>query len=692
MEPFFLLPSVGTWLHPLSSESRISGHWCASESSPTRSSSSRLPAESRAGSQQQQQTGGSSSSSSSLLAGQRRQQHAGSSLPDAAATTAVAAPVPGPQQQSSLTTSKPAAASGQQNATSQISEAEARLRSLHKLEAKVYQKSDSRLLLEMAHLFEFLPDDSVLRVRAELDSGLIFRQDGTAADLRALVFDDLNKGDRLRVLRRIYHACSPPPAERRGFVVVSDVDDTLLPGHDALKISGSDRSWHLDGRLYPGVSRLHRELRNGLRESHGADYSVLLTARPPFLVQSLGQKLKRIAGVRQPRMSILPGADGAWKAVKNAWRVLTGTYDQLGEKKVERIKEYAQLFPEYAGRFVFIGDDGQADLKAAEEMLGLTIGHLGPLVANTAGLKSDTPLLAFAAIHATVLEQGSTATFALHPRKRVATVNQIRHQYKGIKSHAATGLLYHRFFYFEDYAELAKDLNAAGWIYSDQLDAIIAAHKRDCTLPDLVNLVDTCDLKGLRKGINQWSENVNVGDETEQEAFELAGAALAHVMRAHVQLAVPYASTNSISLQIMGVRFHADSALKWPNKELAASLKLSLHEVNSRAKPGSSVPQVLGCNGRGMLRLPWPSGFLCRGDAKPVVDVKAAFGLGAGSEALGRFFLVSWDTLGAARHGSIVDVALVTQSDTPDVFNDIGEVTLQVMWDPEPLQGENYLE
>eukprot|EP00930_Biecheleria_cincta_P070737 TRINITY_DN58350_c0_g1_i1.p1 TRINITY_DN58350_c0_g1~~TRINITY_DN58350_c0_g1_i1.p1 ORF type:complete len:730 (-),score=109.51 TRINITY_DN58350_c0_g1_i1:402-2591(-) len=728
MESFFLLPSVGTWLHAhssctssasvRSSESHIteprpaSDHPscqlslsvrssqshvlvtelrpASSESSATSSSSSTravAPAEedTEAEGQRQQQMG----ISGTLAAGQQHQQHASSSMSNAAATVASEA---GRQQQRSLTTSKPVLAAGQQSVSREISEAEAKLMALHKLEAKTYQRSDSRLLVELATLFEFLPDDAVLRVRAELDSGLIFRQDGSAADLRALVFDDMKRADRLKVLRRIYHACSPPPAEHRGFVVLSDVDDTLLPGHDALKISGSDRSWHLDGRLYPGVSRLHRELRNGLRESCGGDYSVLLTARPPFLVQSLGKKLRRITGVQKPRMSILPGAEGTWKAVKNAWRVLTGDYNQLGETKVERIKEYAQLFPEFAGRFVFIGDDGQADLKAAEEMLGLTVSSLGPLVGNTAGLKADTPLLAFAAIHATVVQQGSCPTFALHPRERLATINRIRQQRRAVKTcHSngqASGLSYHRFFYFEDYAELAKNLEGAGWIYSEQLDAILAAHKRDCTLPDLTALVDTCDLKGLRKGINDWSENVNVGDETEQEAFELAGAALAHVVRAHLQLAVPLASTTSIALQVLGVRFHADSNLKWPHKELATTLRLALHDVNSRAKSGSSVSQVIECNGNGKLRVPWPSGFVCRGDAKPAIDVKAILGPGSNNEVTGRFFVVSWDTPGAARHGSVVDVALVTQSDTPDVFNDIGEVTLQVVWEPGPPQGD----
>ena len=61
------------------------------------------------------------------------------------------------------------------------------------------------------------------------------------------------------------------------------------------------------------------------------------------------------------------GGPSKWMTMAfNAVRVLTGRYSRLGEVKVNRVKEYAALFPEYVGRFVFIGDDGQGDMKAAE--------------------------------------------------------------------------------------------------------------------------------------------------------------------------------------------------------------------------------------------------------------------------------------------------------------------------------------
>eukprot|EP00408_Alexandrium_pacificum_P048850 CAMPEP_0171268666 /NCGR_PEP_ID=MMETSP0790-20130122/59794_1 /TAXON_ID=2925 /ORGANISM="Alexandrium catenella, Strain OF101" /LENGTH=85 /DNA_ID=CAMNT_0011737445 /DNA_START=13 /DNA_END=266 /DNA_ORIENTATION=- len=75
-------------------------------------------------------------------------------------------------------------------------------------------------------------------------------------------------------------------------------------------------------------------------------------------------------------MAILPGQSGTVNVALSAFRVLTGDYSGLGETKVLRLLEYASLFPECAGRFAFIGDDGQADLEAAQEMLALTTWHL----------------------------------------------------------------------------------------------------------------------------------------------------------------------------------------------------------------------------------------------------------------------------------------------------------------------------
>merc|ERR1712176_1111766 len=142
-------------------------------------------------------------------------------------------------------------------------------------------------------------------------------------------------------------------------------DDTLLPGHDVLKLAGEDRSANLDGSLYPGVVQLHKELRGS-----GPDcYSVLLTARPPSLCAKLKHKLADIAGdEHHQRMSILPGAT-LMKAVWNALWIELGDCTELGKTKLVRFGEYMQLFPDMCGNFVFIGDDGQADSDITDKML-----------------------------------------------------------------------------------------------------------------------------------------------------------------------------------------------------------------------------------------------------------------------------------------------------------------------------------
>merc|ERR1711953_105998 len=69
------------------------------------------------------------------------------------------------------------------------------------------------------------------------------------------------------------------------------------------------------------------------------------------------------------------------------YRARLQDFKALGDMKVQRFEEYWKLFPELAGRFVFVGDDGQADLLAAEKMLGMTD-------------ENGLPLVAFCAIHA----------------------------------------------------------------------------------------------------------------------------------------------------------------------------------------------------------------------------------------------------------------------------------------------------
>lgn len=347
---------------------------------------------------------------------------------------------------------------------------------------------------EFATLFQALPDEAVGRVRGALDSNLVFTPASRQhIDLRYLVFEELSEQESQQVLRRIHNACAPPPASCQGFVVLSDVDDTLLPGHDKLGIAGTDRSCDLDGRLYPGALRLHTELRGFLGSNR--DYSVLLTARPPMLCASLAAKFHShsLSGFDVPRLAILPGASGVSMAI-NAVSILASSYSTLGKTKLARVKEYSLLFPDYAGRFVFLGDDGQADRDIADDMLSSRVPRLRDDGKVEPG---DKLLFAFVAIHAVMDSAGS---YKYTEEQRASQVSDLRAKHAAVKPPASISVphghpaqciastpgcsdkalpIFHRFFYFLDYADLAQQLANAGWITSRQKSSILQAVSTD---------------------------------------------------------------------------------------------------------------------------------------------------------------------------------------------------------------------
>lgn len=340
------------------------------------------------------------------------------------------------------------------NAEQEPGEHEAQLMALHN--ACRHHNAIGELCEKFTELFSALPDEAVLRVRAAFDADLVFSPDGTHVDLRHIIFDKLSHAERESALQRIRHACTTPSDS--GLVVLTDVDDTLLPATNIL--GGRDKGWPTDGRFYPGVCQLHRVLRGKCGTHH--NYLVLLTARPPRLVCHLPAKFEQLTDMEHPRMAILPGADGL-HMLKNAAGILVGQYKALGRTKFKRLQEYAALFPEYGGRFVFIGDDGQADLHAARKMLDLKSPTL------------DTPLIAFIAIKA--VKETTGALCPEHQRSRI--VEELRAQYPQVgNDHGEL----HRFFYFDTYEDLALQLSSAGWISSSQQHEVRRESRREASL------------------------------------------------------------------------------------------------------------------------------------------------------------------------------------------------------------------
>eukprot|EP00927_Polykrikos_kofoidii_P042635 TRINITY_DN36668_c0_g1_i1.p1 TRINITY_DN36668_c0_g1~~TRINITY_DN36668_c0_g1_i1.p1 ORF type:complete len:609 (+),score=96.08 TRINITY_DN36668_c0_g1_i1:64-1890(+) len=544
---------------------------------------------------------------------------------------------------------------------------------LHACEAEV-KLAQSPLVERLAGFFDVLPDDSILRLRSALDASLMFRKDGTMSDLRTIVFENVSEADQKRILRRIQVACCMPPREQRGFVLLSDVDDTILPGGDMLHIAGSDRSWHTDGRLYPGVSRLHSELRGGLRDVYGGDYSVLLTARPPSFVKTLHHKFKRLTGLQNPRMAILPGQGGFVNMTKNVMRTLKGNYTNLGVTKLRRAIEYSSLFPEFVGRFVFIGDDGQADLLAAEEMLALTPQtaaevlfsptHLG----KHGDLKPSNHLFAFVAMHA--VHQGDD--YKVPSERRDSQVLRIRTRFPALTLEESLIEPFeytdcasrHRFFYFVNYADLATQLLAAGWLQQEQCQAIHRAVHRD-RLPDLMACVKACDLRALRSGLDAWSEALEEADEVEVEIFSMCGRNLPFVVRAHVQLALPSNEATSLHLRMLRV---VKNDYKWQYGESEAPCFM-LHDTST---PKSSKI----CSDKlGSFHIPWPCDLLLKSYGRACIDV------GGPNNPWGRFFLIVEDCASASRDGAMVEVSLHSPRNNIDVSQPVGELILGLQWD-----------
>lgn len=555
-----------------------------------------------------------------------------------------------------------------------VGKAEALLVSLHKAEANC--RRGSELAAQFADLFVRLPLDAVPRVRASLDSGLVFRQDGRAADLRGLVFEDLGKRQRNLVLSMIYKTCEPPPQGTPGFVVMSDVDDTLFPATDALHIGGSDRSWHLDGRLYPGVSRMHRELRSGIRDAYGPDYSVLLTARPPFMVKSMPDRLKRIAGLQNPRLSILPGSNSIKEVAKNFFKVLAGRFDNLGELKVVRVLEYSVVFPDYAGRFVFIGDDGQGDFDAAMKMLSLKIGQGQPLgmtlkhgESSRLAVDSSMPLLAFVAIHSVLQKDQATISCELRNQR----INELRAQNPPIPVEKSVcpgppGAVRHRFFYFDDYSDLAEQLAAAGWIEPMQRDAITRSFFCDHT-PEPMKEVARCDYLALRASLRARAPSLEEADEAESASFEYAKQVLPTVARTHLRLAQLPEHYTGLHLQVVNLQLTSNDVC-WPGNG-AVLPPCFFHNINSSQIPHATAWQW-DVDPAGFFNLPWPCDALCHGAARAVIDV--------GSVAR-CFVVVDSESDEALFDGQEITVTMIDQSSEPCIGRPLGNMTIKVFWD-----------
>jgi len=238
-------------------------------------------------------------------------------------------------------------------------------------------------------------------------------------------------------------------------------------------------------------------------------FPVFLSARPPTLAQKHKVELQCLAKKitaddsqtgKDKFLFILPGADNIGGMLESFLSILKqnlpgcqkGAVTPLGKKKIERVLQYVRLFPEPS--YVFIGDDGQGDFEAALGLLSLARKDVSPeMVSTTKSIMVDdqagkTPSanmmdyvrsLGNEDYYVTMLKQELQSQKAKHfPKENPAVFDFVA--IKAVKT--SSGYLFsksvrqkreelmkqlygaNRFFYFEDYAELFKKLQAAHWL------------------------------------------------------------------------------------------------------------------------------------------------------------------------------------------------------------------------------------
>ena len=199
---------------------------------------------------------------------------------------------------------------------------------------------------------------------------------GSISNLHKLVFRDIsNLRIRQQILAHIAHeasllSSSPHATHRRK--ILSDVDDTLFSSGGKFP-AGIDASFPVR-TVYPGVLSFYKELDLGL--SLTGDWSsgrlgnlVFLSARPHVYKDKAESKsylhfeqLRVQAGIGLHCVpTLLAGSlDSGWRMV------FRGDFAALARTKYDNFLQFAALYPEFA--FVFIGDNGQGDVMAADLM------------------------------------------------------------------------------------------------------------------------------------------------------------------------------------------------------------------------------------------------------------------------------------------------------------------------------------
>ena len=159
--------------------------------------------------------------------------------------------------------------------------------------------------------------------------------------------------------------------------IISDVDDTLLcsggPSH-SFGLAGIDTSYPAK-QIYPGVIAFYRELDLGTTGADTWDESrvgnlVFLSARPHVYKNTTESvtydKFRKLPLHTMP--TLLAG-----ELNTGAQFALGDNPEPLAVTKFKNLQEYLALYPEY--KVIFLGDNGQGDVRTAEMALSTPSYH-----------------------------------------------------------------------------------------------------------------------------------------------------------------------------------------------------------------------------------------------------------------------------------------------------------------------------
>jgi len=154
--------------------------------------------------------------------------------------------------------------------------------------------------------------------------------------------------------------------------ILSDVDDTLFSS-GARFPAGIDNKYE-HHTLYPGVLTFYKELDLGLADNTTGNWPkswrgnlAFLSARPHIYKDWSQKKSYELFRHLKQQHNLHTTPTLLAGELFSSFQMFRGDFEPMAQKKVQNFREFAALYPEYT--FVFIGDNGQGDVTAAEKMI-----------------------------------------------------------------------------------------------------------------------------------------------------------------------------------------------------------------------------------------------------------------------------------------------------------------------------------